>query len=223
MKKINVILADDHQLVREGLRLLLENQPDLQVTGEAGNGRELLRLVQRCPADVVIMDLSMPELDGIQATEMLKAALPEVKVIALTVHEDESYLRQLCRAGASGYVLKRSAGRELARCIRAVAAGGLHFDATLAAKALAGQASQSLADRVAPAAALSDREREVLILLAWGYSNKEIAARLEVSVKTVETYRSRIGEKIGLHSRTDMVKYALAQGWLRENEPPPPA
>jgi DNA-binding NarL/FixJ family response regulator len=165
------------------------------------------------------MDLSMPELNGLQAAERLKAERSPVKVLALTVHEDASYLLQLCKAGAAGYVLKRSAGDDLIRAIRTVAAGGLHFDPALASKALAGRVGEAPGAGGLPSSDLSEREREVLILLAWGYSNKEIAAELSVSVKTVETYRVRIGEKLGLRSRTEMVQYALRQGWLNEAYP----
>ena len=138
MKKLRVLLADDHKVVREGLRLLVNGQRDMRVIGEAGNGQEALRQALDLKPDVVVMDLSMPELNGLQATERLKAERPEIKVVALTVHEDASYLLQLCRAGAVGYVLKRSAGDDLVRAIRTVAGGGLVFDPTLASQALTG-------------------------------------------------------------------------------------
>ena len=179
MKKLRILLADDHKMVRDGLRLLLDAQPDLRVVGEAANGREVLQKARELNPDVVVMDLSMPELNGLQAAERLKAELPGVKVVAMTANEDESYLRQLCKVGAVGYVLKRSAG----------------------------------------AVELSEREKEVLVMLASGYSNKEIAAQLALSVKTVETYKVRIGEKLGLHSRTQMVQYTLRRGWLNEDHP----
>jgi DNA-binding NarL/FixJ family response regulator len=166
--------------------------------------------------NVVVMDLSMPELNGLQATARLKEERPEIKVVALTVHEDESYLRQLCKAGAAGYVLKRSAGDELIQAIRTVAKGGLSFDPTLANRALASQRAPSTAKGEPHAAELSEREKDVLIQLAWGYSNKEIAAKLRISVKTVETYKVRIGEKLGLRSRSGMVQYAMRQGWMNE-------
>jgi DNA-binding NarL/FixJ family response regulator len=216
MKKLRILLADDHKVVRDGLRLLIDGQRDMRVVGEAGDGKEALQQARALKPDVVVMDLSMPELTGLQATERLKAERPEVKVVALTVHEDPSYLLQLCRAGAAGYVLKRSAGDDLIRAIRAVAAGGLHFDPTLASKALTGRAGDSAAKGGLHAGDLSEREKEVLILLAWGYSNKEIAGDLSLSIKTVETYRVRIAEKLSLRSRTEMVQYALRKGWLNE-------
>ena len=219
MKKLRILLADDHKVVRDGLRLLIDGQRDMRVVGEAGNGKEALRQARDLKPDVVVMDLSMPELNGLQATERLKAERPEIKVVALTVHEDTSYLLQLCKAGAAGYVLKRSAGDDLIRAIRGVAAGGLHFDPTVAGKALTGRLGESPGKTGLHPADLSEREKEVLIMLAWGYSNKEIAGDLDLSVKTVETYRVRISEKLGLRSRTEIVQYALRQGWLSEAHP----
>jgi DNA-binding NarL/FixJ family response regulator len=222
MKKLRILLADDHKIVREGLRMLIEGQPDMQVVGEAANGEEVLLKARELKPEVVIMDLSMPKLNGLQATERLKAAQPEIKVVALTANEDDSYLRQLCKVGAVGYVLKRSAGEELIKAIYIVAQGGVHFEASLASKALARKVGGSPAKFEGHTAELSDREKSVLIVLAWGYSNKEIAGQLGLSVKTVETYKLRIGEKLGLRSRTEMVQYAVRQGWLNETQPFPP-
>ena len=219
MKKLRVLLADDHKVVRDGLRLLIDGQRDMRVVGEAGNGQEALRQARELKPDVVVMDLSMPELNGLQATERLKAERPEIKVVALTVHEDPSYLLQLCQAGAAGYVLKRSAGDDLIHAIRTAASGGLHFDPTLASKALTGRQGDWLNKEGLHPSALSEREKEVLILVAWGYSNKEIAGELGLSTKTIETYRVRISEKLGLRSRTQIVQYALRQGWLNEAFP----
>jgi DNA-binding NarL/FixJ family response regulator len=216
MNKLRILMADDHQIVREGLRRLIDSQPDMRVVGEAVNGKQVLILARTLKPDVVVMDLSMPELNGLQATARLTAEFPAVKVVALTAHEDESYLRQLCNAGASGYVLKRSAGEELIKAIGMVAGGGVCFDATLAGKALARQTATTAGCGDLGGAKLSDREKEVLVLLAWGYSNKEIGAKLCLSVKTVETYKVRVGEKLGLRSRTEMVKFAMRQGWLNE-------
>ena len=221
--KLRILLADDHKIVRDGLRLLIDNQPGMQVVGEAANGAQALSQARTLKPDVVVMDLSMPELNGLQATHQLKAEAPSIKVVALTAHEDAAYLGQLCKAGAAGYVLKRSAGEELLKAIIAVAAGEVYFEPSLAGKALAQQMTGASASGPPDATALSDREKEVLSSLAWGYSNKEIAAQLGLSVKTVETYKVRIGEKLGLHSRTEMVQYALRQGWLTStpNSPPP--
>jgi DNA-binding NarL/FixJ family response regulator len=216
MKKLRILLADDHKIVREGLRTLINSQPDMQVVGEAANGKEVLVKARELKPDVVVMDLSMPELNGLQATERLKIERPEMKVVALTAHEDEAYLRQLCKVGAAGYVLKRSAGDELVKAISTVAKGGVHYEASLASKALAKQVTGSPVKGELRASDLSEREKEVLVMLAWGYSNKEIAGQFKLSVKTVETYKLRIGEKLGLRSRTKMVQYALRQGWLNE-------
>jgi DNA-binding NarL/FixJ family response regulator len=215
MKKLRILLADDHKMVREGLRLLIDGQPDMRVVGEAANGREVIFKARELKPDVVVMDLSMPELNGLQATEKLKAESPGIKVVALTANEDESYLSQLCKVGAVGYVLKRSAGDELVKAIGVVSEGGVYFEPALASKALARQLSGGKTE--AGAVELSEREKEVLVSLAWGYSNKEIAGQLGLSVKTVETYKVRIGEKLGLRSRTKMVQYALRQGWLDES------
>jgi two-component system, NarL family, response regulator NreC len=219
MKRVQVLLADDHKIVREGLRLLIDSQPDMHVVGEAGNGKEVLVQARELKPEVIVMDLSMPELNGLQATLALKAERPAIKVVALTVHEDESYLLQLCKAGAAGYVLKRSAADELIQAIRTVAGGGLYFDASVASKALAGQVTDIAARTDPHLGELSPREKEVLTLVAWGRSNKEIALQLALSIKTVETYRVRIGEKLGCRSRTEMVQYALRQGWLNETQP----
>jgi two-component system, NarL family, response regulator NreC len=219
MKKLRILLADDHKVVRDGLRLLIDGQRDMRVVGEAGNGKEALRQARDLKPDVVIMDLSMPELNGLQATERLNAERPGVKVVALTLHEDPNYLLQLCKAGAVGYVLKRSAGDDLIRAIRTVAGGGLHFDPNLAGKALKGRPGDLPGKEGLPSGDLSEREKEVLILLAWGYSNKEIAGDLDLSTKTVETYRVRINEKLGLRSRTELVRFALRHGWLSEANP----
>jgi DNA-binding NarL/FixJ family response regulator len=216
--KLRILLADDHKIVRDGLRLLIDGQPGMVVIGEAANGKEALAKARALKPDVVVMDLSMPELNGLQATEQLRSMVPESKIVALTAHEDESYLTQLCKAGASGYVLKRSAGDELLEAIATVAKGGVHFEAALASKALARQMATSGQD-LQPAS-LSEREKKVLSLLAWGYSNKEIASELCLSVKTVETYKVRISEKLGLRSRTEMVQYALRQGWLTDTSSP---
>jgi DNA-binding NarL/FixJ family response regulator len=219
--KLRVLLADDHKIVRDGLRLLIDSQPDMRVVGEAASGQEALDKALELKPDVVVMDLSMPNLNGMQATEQLRARLPEAKVVALTAHEDESYLSQLCKAGATGYVLKRSAGEELIQAINAVARGEVYYEATLASRALARKMTGGAGGGELAEAELSDREKEVLKQLAWGHSNKEIATSLGLSVKTVETYKVRITEKLGLRSRTEMVQYALRQGWLSENSSPP--
>lgn len=219
-EKLRILLADDHQMLRDGLRLLIDAQPDMRVVGEAADGRQALKQARELSPDVVVMDLSMPGLNGLQATQQLKAEMPSVKVLALTAHEDESYLTQLCKAGAAGYVLKRSAGDELLQALATVAGGGLHFEPSLAAKALAHQVNASNLKAGAGCVALSERERQVLLQVAWGFSNKEIASELGLSIKTIETYKLRISEKLGLHSRAEMVQFAVGQGWLNASQSP---
>jgi DNA-binding NarL/FixJ family response regulator len=214
-RKLRIYLADDHAVVREGLRALVDRQPDMEVIGEAGDGRTAVEQAKELHPDIVVMDISMPELSGTAATQQLTAAAPDVKVLALTVHEDKSYLRQLLRAGASGYILKRAAATELVHALRTVASGGLYLDPTLAQKVVGGFLHQPSGRGIPQAVELSERELEVLRLIAEGHSNKEIAARLDISVKTVETYKSRSMEKLGLENRAAIVAYAVQRGWLR--------
>ncbi len=222
MKKLRILLADDHKMLREGLRFMLDQQRGMEVVGEAATGKEAVEKADELKPDVVVMDLSMPKLNGLQATELLRTRFPGIKVVVLTGHEDEGYMAQMVKAGASGYVLKRSAGDQLVQAINLAVQGQAYFDPSLAGKALARLAGRPVATREAGNGHLSEREKEVLGLLAWGYSNKESADKLKVSVKTVETYRLRIAEKLGLRSRTQLVKYALRQGWLKEEETPGP-
>jgi DNA-binding NarL/FixJ family response regulator len=216
MSKLRIFLADDHAVVREGLKSLVNAQPDMEVVGEAGDGRTAWRQAQELQPDVVLMDVSMPELNGARATERLKQACPAVKVLALTVHENKVYLRQLLQAGASGYVLKRAASEELIHAIRTVAQGNVYLDPALAGKVVDLFMRHQSSSDAPQFSNLSDRETEVLRQIAWGHSNKEIAAQLDISVKTVETYKARLMEKLDLHSRTDIVRYALHQGWLQD-------
>ena len=214
MAKLRVFLADDHAVVREGLKALVNAQPAMAVVGEAADGLTACAQVALLAPDVVVMDVSMPGLSGSQATARLRLECPAVRVLALTVHEDRGYLRQLLAAGAAGYVLKRAAPEELIQAIRAVAAGGVYLDPTMAGKVLGGFVRQAAVDGAA-GAELSEREAEVARQTAAGHSNKEIAARLDLSVKTVETYRARAMEKLGLRGRADLVRYAVQQGWLQ--------
>jgi DNA-binding NarL/FixJ family response regulator len=215
MAKLRVYLADDHAVVRAGLKALIDAQPEMEVIGEAGDGRTVCEQVQESQPDVVVMDVSMPVLNGAQATARLKQACPHVKVLALTVHEDKGYLRLLLEAGASGYVLKRAAAEELIHAIRTVAGGGVYLDPALAGKVVGSFVRAPAGKGVPGIAELSEREAEVVRLIAEGYSNKEIASRLSLSVKTVETYKARSLEKLGLDSRADLVRYALQRGWLQ--------
>lgn len=216
MDKLRIFLADDHMVVREGLKSLVNAQPDMHVVGEAADGDAAWRAASELCPDVVVMDVSMPDMSGAEATERLRRECPQVRVLALTVYEDRGYVRQMLDAGASGYVLKRAVTDELVRAIRTVAAGGSYVDPTLAGGLVNSYFNQETSEGRAPAGELSEREAQVLRLIAWGYSNKEIGWKLNISVKTVDTYKLRLMEKLSLRSRTDIVRYALKQGLLQE-------
>jgi DNA-binding NarL/FixJ family response regulator len=220
MTKLRIFLADDHAVVREGVKSLINAQPDMEVIGEAADGRTAWEKAKDCQPDIVIMDLSMPQLNGAQATERLKQACPRVKVLALSVHEEKSYVHQLFQAGASGYVLKLATAAELIHAIRIVATGGVYLDPAVARKIVANYMHKPSLGEALQRSQLSERETEVLCLIAKGYTNKEIAARLDLSVKTVETYKTRLLKKLDLRSRADIVRYALRQGWLQETTAP---
>jgi DNA-binding NarL/FixJ family response regulator len=211
---IRVLLADDHAVLRAGLKALLSAEPDMTVVGEAANGEEAVTLAAELRPDVVVMDISMPVKDGLAATAEIATDLPETKVLVLTMHAEEQYLLKVLEAGGSGYVLKRSADTELMEAIRTVQRGEAFLYPS--ATRLLLQAYQR-GERVTPPAGgrLSEREEEVLRLTAEGYSNTEIGGQLYLSPKTVDTYRQRIMEKLGLHHRAELVRYALSTGLLR--------
>lgn len=215
--KLRILLADDHETVREGLRMIVDAQPDMQVVATASDGREALSQADRVTPDVVIMDISMPGMNGLAATAQMTERHPETKVLTLTRHADGSYLQQLLRAGASGYVLKQSRPNELLHAIRAVATGGKYLDASITAPVIGSYAKQPPPPGPEPATPLSPRETEVLRLIAWGNTNKEIASRLDLSVKTVEAHKANGMRKLGMRGRIDIVRYALLQGWLHES------
>jgi two-component system response regulator NreC len=216
MDKLRIMLAEDHLTVREGIKLLVNAQPDMEVIGEVGDGSAALKEVQKLHPDIIVMDISMPELNGLKATKKLKQVCPDVKVLTLTRHTDDAYLQQLIEAGASGYVLKQSAPSELIRAIRSIAEGNSYLDPSLTNKLFGGYASRS-ALRGERKSELTDREAEALRLIAWGYSNKEIAARMNVSVKTIEAHKANAMRKLDMRSRIDIVRYAILQGWLQDN------
>ena len=211
---LRVLLADDHVTVRHGLRLLIDGEPDMRVIAEASDGDAAVRQTIELKPDVVVMDISMPGMNGLAATRAIKARWPDSIIVTLTRHADDAYLQELLRAGANGYVLKRSAPTELLQAIRSVAAGGQYVDSTLTARVTAGFVNRQGGRAHRSASSLTDREAEVLRFIASGYGNKEIAARLGLSAKTVEAHKANAMRKLDLTGRIDIVKYAILQGWL---------
>jgi DNA-binding NarL/FixJ family response regulator len=211
--KIRVLIADDHPVVLAGVKAVLDGAPDVEIIGEASDGQAALEMAIQLRPSILVLDLSMPKLNGVDVTRQLSAELPECKVVILTVHEDRSYLRKLIEVGASGYVLKRSAAEDLPRAIKAVAAGGVYLDPSIAAHAL-DRHSSGHKEAAESHADLSDREVEVLRLTAVGHSNKAIANLLQISVKSIETYKARAMDKLGFSSRVELVGYAVGKGWL---------
>ena len=212
MTPIRVLLAEDHETVRQGLRLLLESQPDIEVIAEAANGLDAVKHCQTTQPQVVILDISMPEMNGLAAAKAIRHVLPNTAIVALTRHDDEAFVQELMAAGASGYVLKQSRSTELLNAVRAVAAGGHYLDSLLARRA-----SEDDAAKHSPRpATISDREKEVLRMMAVGHSNKGIAADLNISIKTVEVHKANAMRKLGLRGRIDVVRFAILHGWLQE-------
>lgn len=211
MSKIRVVLAEDHETVRHGLRLLINGQPDMEVIGEAGDGAAAVDCVGSLRPNVALVDISMPQVNGLETTRAIKKIAPETAVVALTRYGDNAYVQELVRAGALGYILKQSASRELLHAIRAAAAGRAYVDSALGERSFG--TSRKHGEASPP---ITGRESEVLRLIAVGHSNKEIAAALEISVKTVEVHKANAMRKLGLQGRVDIVKYALLKGWLTE-------
>lgn len=216
--RIRVLIADDHAVLRSGLRLLLDGQPDMRVVAEAADGASAVRAVRDHRPDVVLLDLTMPE-GGTGAIERCLAAAPQAKILVLTMHDDPVYARAAIASGAAGYVVKLAADTELVSAIRAVHAGRVFIDVRLTQR-------RSDPEVVAPASAalpparLSARERQVLVYLGQGFTNREIAERIKVGIKSVETYRQRVARKLGLRRRADFVQYALHTGLLTEQSAP---
>jgi len=214
MTRIRVLIAEDHETVRQGLTLLINSQPDMEVVGEAGNGRDAVDRAEALRPAVAVLDISMPKMNGLAATRSLRERVPATAVVALTRYRDEPYVKEMLDAGACGYVLKQSASVELLEAIRAAARGAQYLDSSLATGA--GNLAISARRSSAPHPRITSREAEVLRRMAVGESNKEIAAALEVSVKTVEVHKANAMRKLNLGGRIDVVKYALLQGWLRD-------
>lgn len=215
---IRILVTDDHAVLRAGLTALLNAEPDMQVVGETGSGEECLRVAEAVQPDVVLLDINMPGLNGLDALPQLRARLPHSRVLILTMHDDPLYLRQVLAAGGSGYVLKQAADTELLSAIRTVHHGGTFLHPAHAQALVTGPAPTPAATADQPLAGLSDREQEVLKLIALGYSNKEIAGKLILSVKTVETYKARLMEKLEITSRAALVRFALQHNLLDEQE-----
>jgi DNA-binding NarL/FixJ family response regulator len=217
MNKLRIVLAEDHETVRQGIKLLVNSQADMEVIGEAGNGEIAVKKVQELAPDIIVMDISMPELNGLKATKRIRQVSPKTKILTLTRHTDDGYLQQLIKAGANGYVLKQSAPTELINAIRAVCSGNSYLDQMITSKVMSGFANRSVKLRGENAAEITDREKEVLRFIAWGYSNKEIAARLDLSVKTIEAHKMNAMRKMDMQSRIDIVRYAILRGWMQDN------
>jgi two-component system response regulator NreC len=219
MPEIRILIAEDHETVREGLRLIIDGQEDMQVCGEAANGREAIRLAQLLTPDVLLMDISMPELNGLTAAAKLKRVAPAIKILTLTRHTDDAYLQELMQAGVSGYVLKQSAANELLRAIRAIAAGGNYLDPAMTGKVFGNYVGKSTRRPRGETrgTTLTDRESEVLRHIALGYSNKEIADKMDISVKTAESHKANCLRKLNMKSRKEIISYAILQGWMNES------
>ena len=211
---IRVLIADDHKIMLAGLRSLLEKQTDFEVVGEADNGRKAVKMAQEKTPDVVVMDVSMPDLNGIEATKQIIESLPDTRVIALSMHSDKRFVMGMLRAGASGYLLKDCASQELANAIAQVAGGKKYLSPEITGVVIDDFLLGGSAEEVATAASpLSPREREVLQLIAEGWSTKQIASHLYVSIKTIETHRRQIMKKLDLHAIADLTKYAIREGF----------
>ena len=210
MKRTRILLVDDHAVVRQGFKMILSAQPDMEIVGEAGNGREAVELAGQLKPDVVLMDVAMPELNGIEATRRLVAQAPHIRVIALSMHKDNVYVREILRAGARGYLLKDSGAGDLVTAIRAVAAGESYLSPAVS-NAVLDDYRRHVTN---PIDLLSSREREVLQMLAEGKTNKEIAVVLNLSVYTVDAHRGRIMEKLNVHSINELVRFAVRNGLI---------
>jgi two-component system response regulator NreC len=210
MKRIRILLADDHAVVRQGFKMILSVHPDMEIVGEAGNGREAVQLAEELRPDVIVMDVAMPELNGIEATRRVTEAVPHSRVLALSMHKDSVYVREILRAGARGYLLKDAPAGDLVAAIRALASGEGYLSPAVS-NAVLDDYRKHVTN---PIDLLSSREREVLQMLAEGKTNKEIAVILNLSVYTVDAHRGRIMEKLNLHSINELVRFAVRNGLI---------
>jgi two-component system response regulator NreC len=217
MSKIRIVIADDHAILREGVRLVLQSQPDIEVVGEASNGREAVAKAGELQPDIVLMDIAMPEMNGLEATREIKRQWPEVEVLALTMHDDYEYFLALLHHGASGYVLKGASSAQLLAAIHAVHEGGVYIHPSVAKNLVADYISRmEPGEEKARYDGLSERERQVLKLVAEGKTSQEVADELVVSVNTIQTHRAHIMTKLNLRNRGDIVRYALRKGLINE-------
>lgn len=214
---IHILLADDHTILRAGLKMMLNAQPDMEVVGEAQDGRQALHEAQRLHPDIILMDITMPDMNGIEATKQVKKLLPEVKVLILTMHENEEYVFQALRAGASGYMLKEAADTDLINALHVIQSGNFYLSPA-AQSVMVGDYLQRVraGEEKDSYSSLTEREREILKLVAEGFTNNQIAERLVISPKTVDTHRTHIMDKLNLHSRAELVKYAMRRGLLED-------
>ena len=211
---LRILLVDDHGVVRSGLKALIEAQGGMQVVGEAADGFVAITEAERLKPDVIVMDVALPKLGGIEATREIHAVTPNVKILVLTAHEERAYVKLLLEAGAAGYMLKRTAGTDLPRAIEAVAGGGVYLDPSITAQVVPRSRRRTQSGEFVAHCELSERELEVLRFVAHGLGAREIAEKLDVSVRTVETYKMRAMGKLALKSRADVVTYAVRRGWL---------
>jgi DNA-binding NarL/FixJ family response regulator len=212
MSNIRVVLVDDHPIVLAGLTALIRSAPEMELVGEATSGMAAIALIRRTKPDVAVVDISIPEMTGLEVARQVVIEQPAIKVLVLTLYDESVYVQQALEAGVHGYLVKRSAADELIRAIRAIAAEGIYLDSAIAGKAL----NRTAACAASAHRTLSDRETEVIKLVALGFSNKQIAGRLALSIKTAETYKSRAAEKLGVRTRADIVRYGVLQGWLHD-------
>lgn len=215
--KIRILLADDHTILRAGLKMMLNAQPDMEVVGEAQDGRQAIQEAQRLQPDIILMDITMPDMNGIEATKQIKKVLPDVKVLVLTMHEHDEYIFQALRAGASGYMLKEAADTELISALHVILSGQFYLSPAAQSVMVGDYLQRSrTGDEKDSYSSLTEREREILKLVAEGFTNNQIAERLVISPKTVDTHRTHIMDKLNLHSRAELVKYAMRRGLLED-------
>ncbi len=216
MNKIKVMIADDHALVREGIMAFLRMHDEIEIAGEASNGIEAIQKARELRPDIILMDISMPELGGIEATVEIKKTMPEIKILILTQYDDKAYVSRLLKAGVSGYILKHAVGTDLIAAIKAVAQGESYLHSSIASKVIDGYLGTSSGMTIEdPYEKLTDREKQVLKLIAEGHSHKEIASMLNISVKTVIAHQTNISEKLDIRSRAGLIKFAIYKGIIK--------